>query len=73
MQDINCLLRIIKLDNYMEDDHNVDYKVPAYVSLLQLYKVCITFSFKSQSEYIHIQFSVYHLIAMKEHNLFFIF
>lgn len=31
----------------MEDDPNVDYEVPIYVSLLQLYKVCIFFSFKS--------------------------
>lgn len=57
----------------MEDDHNVDYEVPIYVSLLQLYKVYIIFSFKNQSEYIHIQFSVCHLIAMKEYNLSFIF
>lgn len=49
----------------MEDDPNVDYEVPIYVSLWQLYKVCIIFSFKNQSDYIHIHFSVCHLIVMK--------
>ena len=67
------MLRIVKLDNYKEDDHNVDYVVPIYVSLLQLYKVYIIFSFKNQSENIHIQFSVCHWIAMKEYILSFIF
>lgn len=57
----------------MEDDPSVDYEVPIYVSLLQLYKVCIIFSFKNQSDYIHIQFSVCLLIVMKKYNLFFIF
>lgn len=37
----------------MEDGHNVDYEVPLYIALLQLYKLYIILGFKTQSEHIH--------------------